>query len=65
MDYPQYVRPIGGNALYYDRVIPKRLHSLTSERRIRIPLGLDSDSPQKAVQRATLDAQEEYESRIA
>lgn len=64
-DFPQYVRPIGGNALYYDRVIPKRLHSLTSERRIRIPLGLDSDAPQKSIQRSTLDAQEEYEARIA
>ena len=64
-DFPQYVRPIGGTALYYDRVVPTRLHSLTSERRIRIPLGLDSDAPMKAIQRASLDAQEEYESRIA
>lgn len=64
-DYPKYVRPIGGNALYYDRVIPKRLHSLTPERKIRIPLGLTSDDPDKAIQRATLDAAEEFESRIA
>lgn len=65
MDFPKYVRPIGGNALYYDRVIPKRLHALTSERKIRIPLNLDSDAPLKAIQRASLDASEEFESRIA
>ena len=63
MAYPKYVRPIGGTALYYDRVIPIRLHSLTPERKIRIPLGLTSDDSVKAIQRAALDSQEEYESR--
>ena len=54
-----------GTALYYVRYVPKRLHGLTSERKIRIPLGLDSDAPLKAVQRAVLDAQEEFEARMA
>lgn len=62
---PKYVRPDNGVALYYVRYVPKRLHSLTSERKIRIPLGLDQDAPQKAIQRATLDAAEEFEARIA
>ena len=62
---PKYVRPDNGTALYYVRYVPKRLHGLTSERKIRIPLGLDSDAPLKAVQRASLDAQEEFEARMA
>ena len=57
MDLPKYVRTITGNALYYDRVVPKRLHHLTPDRRIRIPLGMDASLPLKAIQRAALDAQ--------
>ena len=64
MDLPKYVRTITGNALYYDRVVPKRLHSLTPDRRIRIPLGIDASSPLKAIQRAALYAQEEYDARV-
>ena len=64
MDLPKYVRTITGNALYYDRVVPKRLHHLTSDRRIRIPLGIGASSPLKAIQRAALDAQEEFDARI-
>ena len=64
MDLPKYVRTMAGNALYYDRVVPKRLYSLTPDRRIRIPLGIDASSPLKAIQRAALDAQEEYDARI-
>ena len=64
MDLPKYVRTITGNALYYDRVVPKRLHQLTPDRRIRIPLGIDASSPLKAIQRAALDAQEEFDARI-
>lgn len=64
MDLPKYVRTITGNALYYDRVVPKKLHHLTPDRRIRIPLGIDASSPLKAIQRAALDAQEEFDARI-
>ena len=64
MDLPKYVRAIKGNALYYDRVVPTRLHSLTPERRIRIPLGLHSDAPPKTIERAAIDAAEEYDARI-
>ena len=65
MDLPKYVRTMKGNALYFDRAVPTRLHSLTPERRIRIPLGLQSDAAPKTIERAALDAAEEYDARIA
>lgn len=65
MDLPKYVRTMKGNALYYDRAVPTRLHGLSTERRIRIPLGLQSDAPPKTIERAALDASEEYDARIA
>ena len=64
MDLPKYVRTMKGNALYYDRAVPTRLHGLSTERRIRIPLGLQSDAPPKTIERAALDAAEEYDARL-
>ena len=64
-DFPKYVRPDNGTALYYVRYVPKRYHQLTHERKVRIPLGLDSGAPRKAIERATLDAADEFEARIA
>ncbi|MDA9941815.1 hypothetical protein N9C62_04335 [Luminiphilus sp.] len=64
MDLPKYIRTMAGSALYYDRGVPTRLYSLTPDRRIRIPLGIVASSPLKAIQRAALDAQEEFDARI-
>ena len=63
-DLPKYVRSENADALYYVRTVPTRLHHLTTERKIRIPLGMGASSPLKSIQRAALDAQEEFDARI-
>ena len=64
MVLPKYVRTITGKALYYGRVVLKRLHHLTPDRRIRIPLGIYASSPLKAIRRAAPDVQAECDARI-
>ena len=63
-DFPKYVRSGNAGALYNVRTVPTRLHRLTTERKFRIPLGLDASSPLKSIRRAALDSQEEFDARI-